>query len=186
MSKDSAIVLGHSFSYIEGISYTEEYVMYEIPVDEEKVIIVPKRDYADFIYMNTEYGFGSVTDDMRGELTFSSLQENGTMSEAVFQIFSTEAVFNEPDFTLPAELTSIGRSAFEGATAKVVYIPDTCTNIGAHAFRNSAVTQIRIPENCSIADTAFDGCKDVQIFGTAGSAAEAFCGTHNNCTFITE
>ena len=81
-------------------------------------------------------------------------------------------------------LTEIEASAFERTAAIVVYVPDSCGRIGSYAFRNSAVRQIRIPVGCSIADTAFAGCVEVKIFGTPGSPAEAFCETHDNCTFI--
>ena len=94
--------------------------------------------------------------------------------------------FGEPSFTLPAALKKIDTSAFEGIKATIVYIPDSCTTIGAYAFRNAAVTQIRIPANCTIAHSAFDGCESVQIFGTSGSPAEAFCNRHDNCVFIPE
>ena len=94
--------------------------------------------------------------------------------------------FGEPDFTLPAMLIEISESSFEGIAATVVFVPDTCESIGGYAFRDSNIEQIRLPQNCDIADTAFDGCEDVQIFGTPGSPAEAFCETHDNCTFFAE
>lgn len=96
------------------------------------------------------------------------------------------SVFGTPDFTFPAALIEIDDSAFECIVATIVYVPDGCTTIGEYAFRNAAITQIRIPACCSIADTAFDGCEAVQIFGTPGSEAEIFCETHDNCTFIAE
>ena len=97
-----------------------------------------------------------------------------------------EIEFGEPDLVLPGALAEIDESAFEGVIAGVVLVSDACTIIGEYAFRDAAVTQIRIPENCSIADTAFEGCDAVQIFGTPGSEAEAFCETHDNCTFFAE
>ena len=92
----------------------------------------------------------------------------------------------KPNFILPAFLSAIDTSAFEGIIATIVFVPDSCTSIGAYAFRNAAVAQIRIPANCIIDDTAFDGCESVQIFGAPGSAAEAYCATHDNCTFVAE
>ncbi len=94
--------------------------------------------------------------------------------------------FGTPDFTLPAFLQEVDESAFEGIVATIVYVPDACESIGAYAFRNAAIVQIRIPADCSIADTAFDGCEEVLIFGTPGSAAESFCDAHDNCTFVAE
>ena len=186
MPKDAAAVQGYSYSYMDGDFEAEEYVMYEIPADQSRVIIVPNRDYADFIYMDTEYSFGKITDDTRGELKLATMNEGAVVSEASFRIFEADSVFGEPDFALPSALKEIDSSAFEGIAATTVYVPDSCVSIGAYAFRNAAITQIRIPAQCSIADTAFDGCAKVTIFGTPGSPAEAFCNSHKNCTFVTE
>jgi len=69
----------------------------------------------------------------------------------------------------------------------VVFIPDSCARIGAYAFKDcGSLTQIRIPEACTIADTAFDGCEGVYIFGTAGSDAEEYCESHEGFTFVEE
>ena len=186
MPRDAARIEGYSYTYMEGGLTGAEYVMYEIPADQDHVVIIPNRDNADFIYMDTEYSFGEITDETRGELTFASMKEGAVVTEALFRILNADDIFGEPDFSLPASLTAIEASAFEGIPAEVVYIPDTCTSIGAYAFKNSAVAQIRIPADCSIASTAFDGCEAVRIFGTPGSAAEAFCDTHENCTFTEE
>ena len=184
MAKDAATVEGYSYTYMAG-GADEPYVVYEIPRSQNSVIIIPNRDNADFIYMDTEYSFGEITEDTRGELCFGSFIPGAADEQPVFRIFETSA-FGEPDFILPAALTRIEESAFENTAARIVYIPDACSSIGEYAFRNSAVVQIRIPVGCSIADTAFDGCEAVQIFGTAGSGAETFCNSHDNCTFIAE
>ena len=95
--------------------------------------------------------------------------------------------FNTPDFILPTNLTTIEESAFEGDTMSVVYIPDNCNSIADFAFKDcNNLIQIRIPENCLISGNAFEGCDKVFIFGTAGSPAEAFCQTHDNCVFMEE
>lgn len=183
MPKDAAIIEGYSYSYLDGGISGEEYVMYEIPADQDGVIITPKRDNADFIYMDTEYSFGKITDETRGELVFATMNEGAVVDEADFRIYE---VFGEADLTLPSSLQSIEESAFEGIEATSVYVPDSCTSIGAYAFKNAAVTKIRIPEKCTIADTAFEGCDSVEVFGTPGSAAEAFCDAHDNCIFVAE
>ena len=98
-----------------------------------------------------------------------------------------EKPFGTPDFTLPSRLTRIENSAFEGITAKVVYVPDRCRTIGAYAFRNcKSLTQIRIPQECTIGEGAFDGCGTVCVYGVAGSPAESYCADpkHNNCVFV--
>ncbi len=94
--------------------------------------------------------------------------------------------FGEPTFILPTYLTVIEAYAFENIKASIVLIPNTCTSIGAYAFKNASVTQIRIPVGCSIGKDAFDGCAEVFIFGKSGSAAETYCNSHSNCTFIAE
>lgn len=186
MPKDAAIVQGYNYSYMEGGLGNEEYVMYEIPTSQDRVTIIPNRDHADFIYMDTEYSFGEITYETRGELKFATMDEHGASTGADFKIYEVDPMFGEPNFTLPGALTEIGESAFEGIAAKCIYVPDTCTSIGAYAFRNASVQQIRIPAKCSIADSAFDGCAEVEIFGTPDSPAESFCNRHDNCRFITE
>ena len=96
-------------------------------------------------------------------------------------------VFGTPDFILPAATIRIEEEAFEGSAMDIVYIPNLCTSIGAHAFRNCAnLQQIRIPVDCAIGADAFEGCNHVMIFGAVGSAAEFYCTTHKNCTFVPE
>ena len=87
MAKDAATVQGYTYSYIETDSPGEEYVMYEIPANQDRVIIIPNRDYADFVYMDTEYSFGKISDETRGELRFATLNEYGSGSDADFIIF---------------------------------------------------------------------------------------------------
>ena len=186
MAKDAAVVQGYSYTYIDTGFSDEEYVMYEIPAGQDRVIIIPNRDNADFIYMDTEYSFGEITDDTYGELRLATLYEGNVVTSANFRILNGDTELGEPDLTLPAALTRIDVSAFEGIAATTVYVPDTCVSIGAYAFRNSAVRKIRIPAGCTMASTAFDGCEDVRIFGTIGSPAEAFCKAHDNCSFIPE
>ena len=186
MINDAATVQGYTGSLMDADFPDEAYMMYEVPQDQDQVIIVPNRDYADFIYMDTEYSFGEIADETYGVLKFATMDEGAITDEAVFQIFGTESIFGEPDFTLPDELTEIGESAFERIAAETVYVPDTCRSIGAYAFRNSGVKKIRVPADCTIASTAFYGCAEVRIFGATGSPAETFCKTHGNCIFVEE
>ncbi|MBR4720212.1 MAG: leucine-rich repeat protein [Clostridia bacterium] len=95
MPKNAAIVQEYTYSYIESGFSDEEYIMYEIPADQDSVIIIPNRDYADFIYMGTEYSFGEITDKTRGELKFASLKEGAANTEATFRIFETESAIND-------------------------------------------------------------------------------------------
>ena len=92
-----------------------------------------------------------------------------------------------PDFTLPAFLTAVEAEAFEGAAMRIVLVPAGCLSIGDHAFRNCPnLTQIRIPAGCAIGTDAFDGCDLVYVYGAAGSPAETYCSTHDNCVFVEE
>ena len=92
--------------------------------------------------------------------------------------------FGIPDFTLPAGLTSIETSAFEGIAATIVFIPDTCTSIGDNAFRGASIKKIRIPDNCGIGADVFADCEKVYIYSSTGSEAESYCEAHSNCIFV--
>ena len=99
MAKDAATVQGYTYTYMEGDISDEEYVMYEIPADQDRVIIIPNRDNADFIYMDTEYSFGNITDETRGELRFASLNEGASGSDATFRIYETGSILSTPKLT---------------------------------------------------------------------------------------
>ncbi len=90
------------------------------------------------------------------------------------------AVMDTPDFTLPAQLTTIEAEAFSGIRASVVYIPDTVTSLGSKAFADCTyLTQIRIPDSITtIPSDVFDriDLSKIIIFGTPGSAAQTFAG----------
>ena len=99
--------------------------------------------------------------------------------------------FGVPDLRLPAAMKRIGPSAFEGIAARIVFIPDGCETIGPRAFALCLkLTQVRVPDTvkkaADIADDAFAGCGRVYLFGTPGGAAETYCETHENCTFVPE
>lgn len=188
MSKNAATIEGYSYSYMVGEFSEDAYVIYEIPRTQDHVIIIPSKDYADFIYMDTEYSFGEITDSTRGELRFTSMVPGAVSTVANFRIFESAPEFGEPTFSLPSALTEIGESAFEGLPMTIVEIPSGCENIGKWAFKDcTSLTQIRIPSSVAfIDDTAFDGCTNVFIYGAANSAAKTFCDTHTNCTFVAE
>ena len=187
MGVNDAYIEGYPYAYIPGASAEDPYVVYTIPKNLDRVIITPTRNNASFMYMDEEYSFGEITENTRGELYFPNKIPGaaGAATHEVFRIFE-DVPFGNPDYVLPASLTEIGESAFEGTTAKIVYLPDTCANIGEYAFRNAAIRQIRIPAKCQIAVSAFAGCEDVIIFGTPGSPAENFCVWDKNCTFVAE
>ena len=91
VAKDAATVQDYNYYYMEGSLDGVEYVMYEIPSDVSAVTIVPTVDNADFIYMNTEYSFGNVSDETYGVLTFASTDEHGVETPSSFRIFSGAA-----------------------------------------------------------------------------------------------
>ena len=95
--------------------------------------------------------------------------------------------FGTADFTLPAGVTAIEESAFEGAAMTRVIIPEDCESIGDYAFRDCAgLTCIRIPADCTLGTDVFAGCGTVYVFAPADSAAEAYCRSHGNCVFVAE
>ena len=63
--------------------------MYEIPANVKQVTIVPKKNNADFIYLDTEYSFGNVTDGTYGVLVLSSMDEQAGGPDVSFHIYQT-------------------------------------------------------------------------------------------------
>ena len=67
--------------------------------------------------------------------------------------------------TIPASVTSIGKSAFSGLSSlQQITIPDSVTTIGDNAFRDcGSLRQITIPDSVTtIGDFAFSGCSSLQ------------------------
>lgn len=101
-------------------------------------------------------------------------------------ILTAPASFGPADFTLPAFLTELEESAFEGAAMTAVDASH-CETVGKWAFKDcGSLTRIRLPENCAIHDQVFDGCGTVYVFAPAGGTAESYCAAHNNCVFVAE
>ena len=65
--------------------------------------------------------------------------------------------------TIPASVTSIGASAFEGSTLVTgVTIPASLTSIGASAFKSTGLTIVTIPASVTtIGASAFEGCTEL-------------------------
>ncbi len=84
--------------------------------------------------------------------------------------------------SLPAALTSIDASAFEGSTAfeEVRFLGTKVTSIGVNAFKDcAALKRITIPDSVtSIADNAFAGCSDLVICSSKNSVAYEYALTH--------
>ena len=94
--------------------------------------------------------------------------------------------FGTADFTLPADLTTLEASAFEGVTDLRIVDARSCTAIGANVFTGTGLSQIRLPKDCLIDTGAFSGCWRVFVFAEAGGMTEAYCSdpAHANCTFV--
>ena len=116
LSKVDADIPGYSFSYMDGVFPQEEYVMYEIPMDQDKVLIVPKTDNAEFNYMDQTYEFGAVTEDTCGFLTLATEEAPDGESDAVFEIHNH--TWDSGKVTKPATTTAAGIKIF------------TCTDCG--------------------------------------------------------
>ena len=143
-----------------------------------------------FINVNKQKGVSSTFVVNRIKRLFKCSVEDayGNYEETreVSVINSLRPVMGVPDFVLPENLTRIDENAFEGIQARIVYIPDSCTFIDRYAFLDSNVSEIRIPENCALGDDVFEGCEEVTIFGTLGSAAAEYCEFYDNCIFLEE
>ncbi len=64
--------------------------------------------------------------------------------------------------TIPASLTIIGDSAFEGSSIPAIALPDGLESIGKYTFSGSAVADVTIPANVTaIGAQAFRNCKGI-------------------------
>jgi len=108
-------------------------------------------------------------------------------AELVLRDATAATAFGTPDFILPASLTAAEEKAFEGIAASIVEVPATCQRIGDYAFRNCPnLTQIRLPADCELGTDVFDGCELVFVYSAAGSPAQTYCQTHENCVFTAD
>ena len=108
-------------------------------------------------------------------------------AETVLTAVWVSNVFSGADFTAPLGTLAIEANAFEGIAATAVRIPDGCASIGDYAFRDCGhLTQIRIPADCQLGADVFDGCGMVLVYSAAGSDAERYCQSHDNCVFVAE
>jgi len=94
----------------------------------------------------------------------------------LFELIPVKTEMDEPDFVLPAGLTTIKEEAFAGLSMTVVRCPETLQEIGPRAFADCEnLKEIYIPASTvTIAEDAFAGCGELTIWGKAGSVAEQF------------
>ncbi|MBQ9003129.1 MAG: InlB B-repeat-containing protein, partial [Eggerthellaceae bacterium] len=134
MAENAAIVQGFTYTYLEGSQSDSEYVMYEIPADKDKVTIIPKKSNADFIYMDTEYSFGEVTDGTRGELEFASSSEGVAGSGATFTIYEADSAI--PNVTLSKTVYT-----YDGSVCK----PSVAVEVDGASLRESRDYDVEYP-----------------------------------------
>ena len=90
------------------------------------------------------------------------------------------------DFILPAALTVLEESVFEGVTGLTAVDASRCAEIGKDAFRGSGLTLIRLPKDCEIDGQAFSGCGTVVVFAQPGGTTEAYCNANDQLIFVAE
>ena len=117
---------------------------------------------------------GLVTAIAPGSCTIAATFVN--FDGSTVQCTSTIRVENYTVLTLPASLSVIEDSAFEGIATQEVIIPAGCIQIGNYAFRNcSNLIKIHIPASVTnISWNAFSGCTNMTIYAPAGSTAADF------------
>ena len=123
---------------------------------------------------------GSAVALEEGEAVLTATTAGGLEASCTILVQNRYGEMDEPDFTLPLNLTVIEEEAFTGLSMTVVKCPEGLETIGGRAFADcSGLTQICIPATVtSIASDAFSGCSsDLMIFGEAGSKAEEFANT---------
>ena len=91
-------------------------------------------------------------------------------------VFRSAAPNGSESLALPASLTLIGESAFEGIAAQRVEISENVVSIEKRAFADSkSLREIVIPATVlKVDDLALEGCENVTVYGEAGSEAERF------------
>ena len=94
----------------------------------------------------------------------------------VFQSAAPNGGDGSESLALPASLTLIEESAFEGIAAQRVEISENVVSIGKRAFADSkSLREIVIPDTVlKVDDLALEGCENVTVYGAAGSEAERF------------
>lgn len=135
----------------------------------------------------TEIGsdaFSGVTKDLTIRLVAGSWI-NGFALENGYQI-EYLSPFGHADLILPADLTTLEESAFEGIDAAIVIVPEGVKAIGSRAFASCPnLKHVRVPDSvASLASDAFAGCGTVYLYGPKGGAAQDYSKDHGGAEFI--
>ena len=112
----------------------------------------------------------------------SGLIIDGDLKEkdARIKLFTNDMTENiEPDFTLPDDLSEIGKEAFSGSFT-YARLPDRPVAVGQRAFANCPdLSYILIPPQVTdISPDAFEELSGLTILGVDGSAAERYAREH--------
>jgi hypothetical protein len=134
---------------------------------------------------------GNAVETTAGEnntYTFTMPAGNVTAAATFVPEQSEPPAFGTPTFTMPAALTTIEESAFEGMTNMTVVDAHSVTSVGKDAFRGcTGLTQIRLAKDCDIDPYAFTGCGTVYVYAPAGGTTQAYCTQETNpCVFVEE
>ena len=131
-------------------------------------------------------GWGTSMGDADPERFFTSadpayMVRRNASGEA--ELVSMAEVFGTPDFTLPAALTTIEESAFEGVAGMRIVDASNCSSIGKDAFKDCTnLMQIKLPANCEIDPVAFD--HEVYVFAPDDGLTKQCCDAQSNLIFV--
>jgi len=89
-------------------------------------------------------------------------------------------VHADNQLVMPEELKSIKAGSFAGLEAEEILLNDMVQEIGSRAFADcSTLRLINLPDEVQIANDAFDGCNQVTIICSSGSAGQFYAETNN-------
>lgn len=153
MTKGNALTLA---DFAEGCEHLDEFILTVAPdakglaVVDNALVAVTSGHYGVKVSIYLPDGFGT-------------------------EILASVMVHPAKKIIIPASVTEIGESAFEGSAAEEFILPDGITTISSRAFAGSSVKLINIPESVTyIAPDAFEGCEDLFIFAIYGSYGETW------------
>lgn len=126
--------------------------------------------------MDYQKNGNTVTPDNTTAGIYDIVPSGATASDNYTVIYLKGMLNIREGLVLPAFLTLIEESAFEGIDAQRVYISENVVSIEKRAFADCKdLREIFIPATVqSIDDTALAGCVNVTVYGTAGSEAQRF------------
>ncbi len=189
--------------FTQGSALTVDYMAWQQLQSHEALVMIPDENWNEFIDLDSsgtpdlavtapdgvktsDYMLTLLPDaDAVGSFVYTFAGIEDRFSRIVVMI--TGPAFGSATFTLPASLTAVEASAFEGDTLITVVDAHNCTSIGANAFRDcTGLTRIRLPQTCRIDGTAFSGCGTVYIFAPAGGDTQAWCEGRTGFVFVPE